>query len=322
MVDRRTFLKSTGTAGTIGIAGISGCLGIFGGGDRQPYVDGKIKFLMSPSEPQDQLLAQYTPIKNRLNSYIDAVDTAEMQYAQDYAATLTALDSGTADVAETGPFAAALGADGNEAEIVLQRYGYGAWTYSSVIITREDSDIETLEDLEGKDVAFADALSASGSLYPLSMIKEAGLSIPEEPGSPAGADFNPTWSTHGNAFEAVMSGSADAAGVGRFITVGDADDNGDGLRDYQDGVKEIERRGDIPRAPIVVSPELTSEEKETIKQAFIEAPDEVYLGEDGEEGTDDDLWFNDVREADQSTYQPVIDAANELGYGQDIFGSN
>jgi phosphonate transport system substrate-binding protein len=39
----------------------------------------------------------------------------------------------------------------------------------------------------------------------------------------------------------------------------------------------------------------------------------MYLGEDGEGDTDDDLWFSDVREADNDTYQPVVDVANELG---------
>jgi phosphonate transport system substrate-binding protein len=39
----------------------------------------------------------------------------------------------------------------------------------------------------------------------------------------------------------------------------------------------------------------------------------MYLGADGEEGTDDDLWFSGLRAADKSTYQSVIDVANDLG---------
>jgi phosphonate transport system substrate-binding protein len=314
MPDRRTVLKRIGAATAVGaLAGCTG--GGDGSGSSDPYVDGKIKFLMSPSEPQDRLRAQYTPIKERLNEYIDEVDTAEMQYAKNYAATLTALGSGTGDVAETGPFAAALGVDTGDAEVLLQRKGYGSWTYSSVIVTRPETNISSLTDLEGKKVAFADRLSASGSLYPLAMLREAGLSVPEEPGSPAGADFDPSWSTHGNAAEALKSGTVDAAGVGYFIVAND-DRTG-----FVDGVEEVEQAEGIPRAPIMVSPQLDDDEKTKIKEAFTEADQSLYLGKDGEEGTDDDLWFSDVREASGETYDPVVQKAQSLGYSADIFGN-
>ena len=315
MPRRRTVLKRIGAATTVGA--LAGCLGDDGNGSgsSDPYVDGKIKFLMSPSEPQDRLRAQYTPIKNRLNEYIDEVDTAEMQYAKNYAATLTALGAGTGDVAETGPFAAALGVDTGEAEVLLQRKGYGSWTYSSVIVTRPETNISSLTDLEGKKIAFADRLSASGSLYPLAMLKEAGLSVPDEPGTPAGADFEPSWSTHGNAAEALKSGTVDAAGVGYFIVAND-DRTG-----YVDGIEEVKQDKGIPRAPIMVSPKLDDDEKTKIKKAFTEADQSLYWGEDGEKDTKDDLWFSGVREADEKTYQPVVKKAQTLGYSADIFGN-
>jgi phosphonate transport system substrate-binding protein len=306
-MDRRNFLKAAGAAGAAGLT--AGCLGQFG---SQPYVDGDVRFLMSPTEPQDQMTAQYTPVQQQLEETIDAVDEVDIKYAANYAATLNALDSGTADVAETGPFAAALGVNSDKADIILQRKAYGGWTYKSVVVTREDSDIESLSDLEGKTVAFADALSASGSLYPLYMLKDAGLSIPDEPGSPAGADFDPNWSSHASAKEALMNEQADAAGVGYFIVSGDESE-------YADGIREVAAEDGIPRAPIVVSPQLSDDEKDTITKAFTEAPDSMYHGEDGEEGTDDDIWFSGVRERGVDTYQPVIDVATELGYSEDVF---
>ena len=309
-MDRRNFLKAAGAAGAAGLT--AGCLGQFG---SQPYVDGDVRFLMSPTEPQDQMTAQYEPVQSRLEEMIDSDDKVDIKYAANYAATLNALDSGTADVAETGPFAAALGVKSEKADIILQRKAFGSWTYRSVIVTNEDSDIQKPTDLEGKTVAFADALSASGSLYPLYLLKKAGLSIPDEPGSPAGADFNPTWSSHASAKEALVNGQADAAGVGYFIVAGEENK-------YADGIREVAVEDGIPRAPIVVSPKLSDSEKETITKAFTEAPDSMYYGADGEEGTDDDIWFSGVRKRGVDTYQPVIDVANELGYGQDVFKSN
>jgi len=309
MASRRDFLKATGTASALSISGLAGCIGSFG---SQPYADGDVRFLMSPTEPQDQMSAQYEPVQNRLTETIDAVDEVSIKYAANYAATINALNSGTADVAETGPFSAALGVKSDKAEIILQRSAFGGWNYKSVIVTTEDSDIESASDLEGKTVAFADALSASGSLYPLYMLKKAGLGIPDEPGSPKGADFDPNWSSHASAKEALVNGQADAAGVGYFIVSGDESE-------YADGIQEVTAEEGIPRAPIVVSPELSDEEKDTIARAFTEAPDSMYYGADGEEGTDDDIWFDGVRERGVDTYQPVIDVANELGYSEDVF---
>jgi phosphonate transport system substrate-binding protein len=70
---------------------------------------------------------------------------------------------------------------------------------------------------------------------------------------------------------------------------------------------------------MVVSPELDDDVKGAIQEAFLEGPDSIYYGADGEDGTGDDLWFSRVREATQDDYQSVIDVADELGVGTDIF---
>lgn len=308
-MERRNFLKSTGAIGAAGLTATAGCIGEFG---SQPYGDGTLTFVMSPTEPQDYMESQYEPVREYLAEQVEDDVEVELQYANNYSAVLRALGEGNAEIAETGPFAAALGVKGDQCEIALQRYAYGGWTYFSVIVTNEDSNIEEPADLEGKDIAFAATTSASGSLYPLYMLQQAGLNIGDAPMSDDGADFNATWSSHAQAFEALKEGQVDAAGVGRFITW-DYD-----AGDYKEGIKEVEQTSDIPRAPIVVSPELSDEKADMLVSAFEEAPEEIYYGADGEEGTEDDLWFGDVRGADLETYQPVIDVANDLGVESDL----
>jgi phosphonate transport system substrate-binding protein len=331
MSNRREFLA---TLGAVGAAGIAGCAGGGGGGTGGsggtetatsgsgdtttstatstpdststpvPYDDGRLTFYMSPSEPQQLMEAQYQPIKERFEAELGV--PAQLQYAAGYSAALQSLASGTGDVGETGPFAAAIGVANDRCEIVLQRYGYGSWTYSSVIATQEDSDVESLTDLEGERIAFADRLSASGALYPLFMLKQAGLSIGDLPTDTGDADFTPQFSSHAEAFAALERGQVAAAGVGKFITL---DDN----RELKDGFRYVETEDGIPRAPIVVSPELSDEEQRRVTNTLLDAPESMYLGEDGESDTDDDLWFSDVREASNDTYQPVVDVANDLG---------
>jgi phosphonate transport system substrate-binding protein len=328
MANRRDFLKTAGVAGTIGIAG---CLG---GGDsgtstseptegsdgsmdetdtetetdssEPAFGNGELNFLMSPSEPQDQMEAQYAPLKQYLTENVH--DPTSLRYARNYSAVLQALGSGTGDVAETGPFAAALGVNADKCAIALQRKGYGSWDYASVLATREDSDIESLADVEGATVAFADRLSASGALFPLYMLKQEGLSIGELPtGADDAADFDASFAGgHSSAFAALEAGQVDVAGVGKFITL---DEN----RELKDGFRYVKQYEGIPRAPMVVSPQLSDEERSSVVDSLVEAPDSMYLGADGEADTDDDLWFSDLRPADKETYQPVIDVAKDLG---------
>jgi phosphonate transport system substrate-binding protein len=305
-MQRRTFLRGAG----VGAASLTaGCIGEFG---SRPYGDGTLTFVMSPTEPQDYMESQYAPLRDYLDEQVaDDVDV-ELQYAKNYSAVLRALGEGNAEIAETGPFAAALGVKADQAEVALQRFAFGTWTYFSVIVTREGTDISEPTDLEGKEIAFADTTSASGSLYPLYMLQQAGLEIGDAPLSDDGAEFSATWSGHSQAFESLMEEQVDAAGVGRFITW----DYEAG--DYKEGVAEVDATGDIPRAPIVVSPELDDEKADMLVGALEEAPDEMYYGADGEADTDDDLWFSDVRQADLETYQPVIDVANELNLDSDL----
>ncbi|MBX3056057.1 MAG: PhnD/SsuA/transferrin family substrate-binding protein [Anaerolineae bacterium] len=60
--------------------------------------------------------------------------------------------------------------------------------YTAMFVVRADSDIETLEDLEGRTWAIPSYTSTSGYLYPLAMLREAGIEpgeITEVPGHPA-----------------------------------------------------------------------------------------------------------------------------------------
>ncbi|ERG96266.1 phosphate/phosphite/phosphonate ABC transporter substrate-binding protein [Haloquadratum walsbyi] len=328
MSSRRRFLQGIGAVSTVGV--LAGCTGSTdssnaGSGDQTtatttiatsdsvPFGDNRATFYMSPSEPQQLMEAQYAPVKTILQRELP-VETATLRYAAGYSAVLQSLAGGTGDIAETGPFAAALGVDNNRCNIILQRYGYGSWTYASVIATREDSSIESLADLEGERVAFADRLSASGALYPLFMLKQAGLNIGNLPTDSGDTSFTAQFSSHAEAFAALERGQVAAAGVGKFITL---DDN----RELKNGFQYIETTTSIPRAPIVVSPELSADEQTAIKDALLTANESIYVGEDGEPDTDDDLWFSDVREADDETYQPVVDVANELGVTTDLLDS-
>jgi phosphonate transport system substrate-binding protein len=286
--------------------------------EQMNFQNGEINFNVSPSVAQEKLQAQYQPIQEHLSNEFEM--PAELKLANNYSAVIQALGAGTSDMAETGPFAAALGVKADKANIALQRKGYGSYEYKSLLVAADDVDVSNLDEMktyiENNDdvtIAFADRLSASGCLFPLyDLKKEAEIEIgdlPESGGS--NAAFEPNFSSHTGAYETLKNGQADFAGFGGFVP---------GLQDdFEENATILYEHDGLPRAPIVVSPELSEEEQDALTKAFVDAPDKIYHGEDGEEDTDDDLWFNDVREIGVDEYQVVIDAANELGLGADYF---
>ena len=343
MERRRQFLKVAGAASIVGLAGCSsggdgsdgsdGSDGMDGGdgsdgGDSQMTFggDGTVDAGISPSVPQEDLEVQYSPMLDHVESYLkenyEVPDglTVDGGVGSNYSAIIQSLGQGTTDFAETGPFAAALGVKTGNAEIILQRYGYGGWTYKSIIATPNDSDITELSDLSGKTVAFSDRLSTSGALYPLySMSSEGGLDVGELPeGNGSQAEFEARFAGgHVGSYTLLEEGQVDAAAMGGFVR---DTKTGPTPEAWQEVATTLHEDEGLPRAPFVVSSELGDEEKNAIQEAFLEGPDSVYDGADGEDGTDDDLWFSRVRESSQEDYQSVIDVADELGVGADIFG--
>ncbi|UPW01495.1 PhnD/SsuA/transferrin family substrate-binding protein [Halorussus gelatinilyticus] len=284
--------------------------------EKMDFQNGEINFNVSPSVAQERLQAQYQPIKEHLENEFSV--PAKLKLANNYSAVIQALGAGTSDMAETGPFAAALGVEAGKAEIALQRKGYGSWEYKSIIVAADEVDVSNLDEMktyiENNDttIAFADRLSASGCLFPLYDLKKAGIKIGNLPeGGGSDAAFTPNFSSHTGAYETLKNGQADFAGFGGFVP---------GLQDNFDKNATIinEHKG-LPRAPIVVSPKLTDEERKALVDSFTGAPDKIYYGKDGKQDTDDDLWFNGVRKVGVEKYQPVIDAAKELGVGTDYF---
>ncbi|MDX1519348.1 MAG: PhnD/SsuA/transferrin family substrate-binding protein, partial [Gammaproteobacteria bacterium] len=58
--------------------------------------------------------------------------------------------------------------------LLAEVYRGSPW-YTGRVFVRRDSGIETLADLRGRDIAFADPISESGYLFPLDLFVEAGL---------------------------------------------------------------------------------------------------------------------------------------------------
>ena len=99
--------------------------------------------------------------------------------AADYAGVMQAMAAGQLDLAEFGPssFAGAWLDCKCIDPIVVPQEKDGSIFYISVMITRKDSGITSLEQMKGHSLAWADPNSTSGYLIPSASLKAAGIDL-------------------------------------------------------------------------------------------------------------------------------------------------
>ena len=131
-----------------------------------PSVDAKI--IETSGQQFKEWLEKNTPYKY------------EIGIPQSYIAVVEAFGSKRADVASINTFGyiEAYEKYGVEARLTVLRHGLA--TYQSQFITKSDSPIQSIKDLNGKDIAFVDPSSASGYLLPLKMLKDNNVVVDQE----------------------------------------------------------------------------------------------------------------------------------------------
>ncbi|MFO7960223.1 MAG: phosphate/phosphite/phosphonate ABC transporter substrate-binding protein [Nitriliruptoraceae bacterium] len=134
----------------------------------------------------------------------------ETQIPADYLGVVEALRNGFVDVAVLSPFATAIGRASADLDIILAWEAGDADLPASAIVVRADSDITTLDDLRGRNIAFVDAGSSTGHFMPRGYLVEQGLVADE--------DYEFTFAGgHDSALFGVLQGSVDAAGIGYIV---------------------------------------------------------------------------------------------------------
>ncbi|QCJ47090.1 MULTISPECIES: PhnD/SsuA/transferrin family substrate-binding protein [Haloprofundus] len=333
--NRRTFLKATGAAG---IAGLAGCTdgGSDGdaGGDNQTGgnesgatageadSESVVRFILNPAEADVEITEQYQPMFEYLES--EASVTIEPSRADSYTATLQAIRNDQGEIADTSPSAAIAGED--VVDVIGIRVAYGAAQYFSLITTTTDSGISQLSDLQGEQVYMGDILSVSGTLVPLTILKDAGLDIGNAPDGDA-ADFDAEYSDHTTAKEQMIArDDVAAATTGAFSTAAHVPKAqfDEMSQDFVDISAEYENAGTedpelnllavsdpLPRAPLVSRSNWDDSVREDVEQAILNVSEDDLSHGDDYDG--EPLWFTGVQEGTIDDYEPIAKVLDELG---------
>ncbi|MBI4044664.1 MAG: phosphate/phosphite/phosphonate ABC transporter substrate-binding protein [Candidatus Diapherotrites archaeon] len=170
------------------------------------------------------------------------------------------------------------------AEVVLaEKRADGRTYYNAVVFVRSDSDIDSLEEVSGKKIAFTSWTGSSGFVMPVGEMVKRGII------TPLGDDFAGLEKGIAQAFEAYsVSGgykqSLELLADGKVDVAGGADDSPQQfLSEEQQGkIRVLEDLGRVPSHPVLVGKHVSQEMREKFVNAMLELnnPENVQLLKD------------------------------------------
>ncbi|MDQ3023720.1 MAG: phosphate/phosphite/phosphonate ABC transporter substrate-binding protein [bacterium] len=224
--------------------------------------------------------------------------TIETLQATSYVGIVEAMGSGDVHVAWLPPLAYVFAHQRNGATPILKVVRHGSPTYRGQILVAADSPIGTVADLKGRKVAFPDQTSASGHLYPKTLMLEHGVD-PE-------VDCTVMFAgSHDAALTALLKGSADAA-----CTFDDA--RGNLLKAFPDVMEKtrvLEKTTDIPADCVALSSGMDAATVEKLTTALTS----IASDEEGREVLMELYEIEGLAPARDSDYEPVRQMAAQLG---------
>ncbi|HJB27699.1 MAG TPA: phosphate/phosphite/phosphonate ABC transporter substrate-binding protein [Candidatus Blautia faecavium] len=244
--------------------------------------DGVFTIAYAPNESTTESADARNGLAEDLSEFLGC-EVEEIQ-ASDYNAIIEALRTGSADMAYMaymGSQALALGVERTELEPIVMKAEEGdpdKAVYHSVLITNSaNEDINSIEDIKGKTMAFVDPDSTSGNLVPTAEIIQAF------PDDELDSDI---LHTNGEFFEAVSFSGSHQAGL-QAVIKGDVDvvpisdqilaseiANGNAA---EDDVKIIHESGAIPAEAMVVAEHVDEETRKQLTEFLTSYENEEYF---------------------------------------------
>lgn len=225
----------------------------------------ELRMSLISSENERDALVRYQPFSAYMERSLGV--PFRVFRATDYAGAVEALRSNQVEFSRLGPAAYALARKvmgDRVAPVVRDRDDTGAEGYYSVIVVRADSPFQTLADLRGRSLAWADPNSTSGFVFPSYYLRKEGIEI-ERFFSRTGFAGN-----HETAVLAVLNGSYDAA-----ATHWTNERRGNVPRMVEKGMipegsmRMIWRTALIPNSPFVTRTDLPAALQEAFREAML-----------------------------------------------------
>ena len=259
--------------------------------------DEPVRIAFVPSVEQGQIEMSLEEFDSKLADLID--HEVESDIVLSYTACIEQMAAGHFDLALLPAFAYVLAHDRYDVEVRLKAVRDGKATYRGQIITRIDSGIDTLEDLEDRTFGFTEASSASGYLYPKTFLISQGI----DPDTDL-AEYL-FIGNHPMVVEAVFQGRVDAGACfddARLRLI-------DTEPQVMEEVKVIAYTPDIPSDTVSFRAGLEGPFWDRVTDALIE------LSQEGEESALYEIYeIDELVPAENSDYDPIRQMVETLDY--------
>jgi len=244
-------------------------------------------------EEQKSITIQFVPTNNdgidatteKFASYLENILGIDVNVtvATDYTTIVEAMESGKVDVGIMPPAAYVQARSQNSAKAILSSTlidydqktempieNSSTDTFKAEVLVRADSDIDSYEDLAGKNIAYLSVSSASGYIYPIAEMKAANIDL-SRCNLTAISDVT-------SAMKAVVNGQVDACFTfegSRYVFRDKVmDDNGQPIDLFSTLKVAVLSEGDIPNDAIAVLPTMSDDLQKKVQDAFLKMASE------------------------------------------------
>ena len=259
--------------------------------EAQPEATGTIVLGDVSDDPVDKI-EEFLPLADYLAANLaeQGIGVGEVKIAPNLATMSDWLASGEVDFYFDSAYSTVIVGETASAYPILRRWKDGVAEYNTVIAVRVESDINTLEDLQGHIVGFEEAGSNSGFFMPIVHLLDNGMTVAEKetPTADVAADEIGYVFTGDDEFtvEWLFTGEIDAGAI--------PFDDFEGLpEDIKSELRVLEETEMIPRHLVIVRPDMEPELEAAVK-ALMLAMDETAEGPEVLEQFEETAQFDEI----------------------------
>lgn len=223
-----------------------------------------LRVALLPDENASTIIKNNEGLKNYLEEKTGK--KVELVVTTDYSSMIEAASNGRIELAYFGPLSYVLAKTKSDIEPFAALKKGGSTTYTSVIITNAQSNVNSIENAAGKTVAYGDQASTSSHLIPKTMFSAKGLQ-PKK-------DYQEVFvGSHDAVALAVQNNKAQVGGLSKPIF--------ESLIEKKiidpSKVKIVAESQPFPQYPWTMQSKLKPELKTKIRSAFLELKDPAIL---------------------------------------------
>ncbi len=268
-IDMRFKMRRINNGNALAVAALAAAVFTYALGVGSQEKDGpeRVRMVYLPILGKEETLERFEPVTSHLEKGlglpVDAVSFAS------YNKALLHLVKGDFEVAYLGPATFVKVSRAAKLEVVaMELDSAGRKGYYSVLISRADSGIKTLEDGRGKVLAFTDTKSTSGFLVPVTFFLRE---LKTTPGSFAKkVEFS---GDHESLIKGVYQGEYDIGATGTV----DLARTMEAEQIPEDALRVIWKSEIIPGPPVCARADLPEGFKKSVQQALVSLDDEKVL---------------------------------------------